>query len=647
MGIGESIMSIFPRYRVRLTIVFFVLLISNVSLANAKQLQVSAMRFWSYSNYVRLILDVNELPDYKVFVLGEPDRLIIDIADTKLGSDILQPKSDHVLFSRIRSGISSENGLRVVVDLKKKTRFKSFVSKPNVGHGFSLVIDLFDKNQGAMSSKEQKDSLLKYFSHPYRGDILDRHNQLLATTKRVRTVWINPREMSDISKEKSKQLEEMISLNDGMFLRTLVENKERGFVYLKRDVSAGIAEKVNALGMDGVHVGTEYDRVYPLGRAGGSLLGLVGSYDNGEEGLELSFDHILKGLNGVPGADVLLSIDSRIQKIAYHELQLAVDRHEAKAGSLVMLNARTGEVVALVNSPSFDPNGAQEGWVRNRAATDSFEPGSSAKPLFLAGALDGGYVDIDGKIDTSPGYLRIGDNVVRDFRNYGVLDLTGVLKKSSHVAVSKISEEMYSGDILKVYKSLGLGARTKSGFPGEAAGIFLDDYPMNDFEKATLSFGYGISSTVLQLAKAYTAIADDGVLHTVTFFKRGVDQGAQRVFTHETAKHIRRMLVHVFDEDGTAYKARVEGYSAAGKTATVKKIVDGRYSKDRYLSVFVGMVPADNPKYVTAIMIDEPMKGGYYGGEVAGPVFSKVMTQTMGVPSVNTPLTIMGSQQQL
>ena len=494
----------------------------------------------------------------------------------------------------------------------------------------------------------------------YRGKIVDRNGEPLAISTPVKSVWVNPKQVSDVASQHITGLENLLKMPHGKFTKIIEKNADKHFVFLKRHVSPVVAAQVKALKITGVHLDREFKRFYPSGEITGHLLGFTNIDDAGQEGLELAFDDVLRGVQGkkrvmrdgkkniiadieeisspVPGRDLQISIDSRLQYLAYRELKLAVKSHQASSGSLVMLDAKTGEVLAVVNQPSFNPNdrGDLQGYrYRNRAMTDVFEPGSTVKPSLIASALDGGYVSANDVVDTSPGFYRIGRNVVRDFRNYGVLGLTDILKKSSNVAVSKIANKMPAEEMWGFYNRLGMGQSAGVGFPGEASGTLIDYQYMDDFEQATLSFGYGVSMSVIQLARAYTALADDGLLHSVTLFKRDYDEDSQRVFTPKTASNIRAMLEHVVEKDGTAYKARVAGYSVAGKTGTVKKIINGRYSNEQYLSLFVGLIPAQDPRLVMAVLIDEPTVGGYYGGAVAGPVFSKVMSRSMRILGVD------------
>ncbi|NOR79687.1 MAG: penicillin-binding protein 2, partial [Methyloprofundus sp.] len=334
------------------------------------------------------------------------------------------------------------------------------------------------------------------------------------------------------------------------------------------------------------------------------------------------------------GQDLILSIDERLQYLAYRELKAGVIKHKARAASLVILEAETGNILATVNQPSFNPNsrkGAKISSYRNRAVTDVFEPGSTMKPLVVAAALEGGYIEENQLFTTNS--IKIKGKWVKDGHHYGTLSLSNVLKKSSNVAASKIALSMPPEYFWRFYNSVGFGSSPGVGFPGEASGFLPEYFGWSEFEQATLSFGYRISMSVLQLARAYTILADDGLLHSVSLLKRDKDEYETRVLSAETAIKVRTMIEQVVEKDGTAYKARVSGYRVAGKTGTVKKAGVGGYGDD-YLSVFVGMAPASDPKLIIAVMVDSPQAGDYYGGVVAGPIFSKVMGGALSVLKV-------------
>jgi cell division protein FtsI (penicillin-binding protein 3) len=494
----------------------------------------------------------------------------------------------------------------------------------------------------------------------YRGKILDRNNEPLAISTPVESVWVNPQHFVDAEDDKFRQVAKLLKVSAKKTRRLLDRNSTKRFAYLKRRINPGLAEKIRALQVSGVYFEKEFKRYYPAGAVSAHIVGFTDVDDVGQEGMERGYEQILKGVAGkkrvirdgrrqvikdkdienirapVSGQDLVLSIDQRLQYLAFKELQAGVLEHKAKAASLVVLDAKNGEVLAAVNQPAFNPNsrkGLKGRLYRNRTMLDVFEPGSTLKPFVVAAALDGGYVNENIQIETH-GFYRVGRNLVRDVHNYGTLDLMHVLKKSSNVAVSKIALKMPREYFWGIYNQLGFGTSANVGFPGEASGELLDYQRWNDFAQATLSYGYGVSTSVLQLARAYTALADEGVLHSVSILKRDEDYDAKRVFSKKTANKITAMLEHVIKKDGTAYKARVDGYRVAGKTGTVKKATAGGYTKKSYLAVFVGLAPVSNPRFVIAVMVDEPSAGKYYGGLVAAPVFSKVMAGALRVYGV-------------
>jgi cell division protein FtsI (penicillin-binding protein 3) len=519
----------------------------------------------------------------------------------------------------------------------------------------------------------------------YRGIIEDRNGEALAISSPAPSITINPKEFakddesiiaqmekrfrSDHGGErllagqkeeiliayrtekaaKLGQMEKLLNLPTGRIKAILDEKKGKGFAYLAKKISPDIADQIKGLKLAGVEISREFKRFYPSGEVTAHLLGFTDAEDIGQVALEKSYETLLKGTDGkkrvikdglhqviadvesvaapVPGKNLKLSIDQRIQYLAYKELQNAVKANKSKSAALIVLDAKTGEILAAVNQPSFNPNAKadlKEGLYRNRAFTDIFEPGSTIKPFVVAAALDGGYIRPKNVFDTN-GIFEVGQHIVRDVHNYGALDVQGVLKKSSNIGVAKMALKMPVNYFWGMYSKLGFGVSPATGFPGEASGRMPEAKRMREFDRATLSFGYGVSVSALQLARAYTALADDGVLHSVSILKRDEDVDAQRVLSKKTARTVRTMLESVITKDGTAYEARVDGYRVAGKTGTVKKAVAGGYSTDKYFSVFAGLAPASNPRLVTVVMVDEPSAGEYYGGIVSAPVFSKVM----------------------
>ncbi|AMK77249.1 MULTISPECIES: peptidoglycan D,D-transpeptidase FtsI family protein [Methylomonas] len=494
----------------------------------------------------------------------------------------------------------------------------------------------------------------------YRGQIKDRNGEPLAISTPVQSIWVNPRQLRDAEQDKLTPMAKILGFPEKELRSLLKKEKDanKRFVYLRRQINPDIAEKVKALEITGVYFEREFKRYYPAGAVSGHLLGFTNIDDIGQEGIEHGYEHILRGQPGkkrvikdgkgqiikdvenieeaIPGRDLVLTIDERLQYLAYRELQNAMIQNKAHSASLVVLDAKNGDVLATVSQPAFNPNNRKElssNRYRNRAMVDSFEPGSTVKPFVVAAALDGGYIKPNVMIETH-GVYHLGRNVVKDVHNYGTMDLTHVLQKSSNIAVTQIAMTMPPEYFWGVYSRLGFGTSAGVGFPGEASGSLLDYQGWHEFDQAILSFGYGVSTSILQLARAYTALADDGIIHSVTLLKRDEDPDAQRIFKPETARKVREMLEHVISKEGTAYQARVEGYRVAGKTGTVKKAGAGGYSEDKYLSVFVGMAPASNPRFIIAIVVDEPTTGQYYGGLVAAPAFSKVMAGALRVYGV-------------
>ena len=492
----------------------------------------------------------------------------------------------------------------------------------------------------------------------YRGMIKDRNGEPLAISTPVASIWMNPQEIELAKENEITQVEKLLNLPKGKVSELVKADSHRQFAYISRQISPPVADQVKALKLEGIYFEREFKRFYPAGEVSVHLVGFTNIDDVGQAGLESGYEKSLKGIPGskrvirdgqrriiedvdnikepVDGKNLDLSIDQRIQYLAYRELQLAVSLHKAKSAALVVLDAKSGEILAAVNQPSFNPNikkNLKESQYRNRALTDVFEPGSTVKPFVVAAALDGGYVKPNEIFETH-GTFQVGNHLVSDVHNYGTLDLAGVLKKSSNVAVSQIALRMPPEYFWGIYHKLGFGIELGSGFPGESSGSLLDYQSWREFDKATLSFGYGLSTSALQLARAYTALADDGILHSVSLLKRDEDVDQKRIFSVKTARRVRAMLETVLMKDGTAYEARVDGYSAAGKTGTVKKAGVGGYVNKSYFSVFAGMAPAKNPRLVIVVMIDEPSAGQYYSGIVSAPVFSKVMTGALRVLEV-------------
>jgi cell division protein FtsI (penicillin-binding protein 3) len=499
----------------------------------------------------------------------------------------------------------------------------------------------------------------------HRGMIQDRNGEPLAISTPVESVWVNPQELAS-ELQRIPELTRLLELNASAVQRQLASRADREFLYLRRHIDPATAARVEALDIPGVYLQREYRRYYPDGEVTAHVVGFTNIDDAGQEGLELAYDEWLAGEPGAkrvikdgkshivedvesislpsPGKDLRLSIDRRIQYLAYRELLAAIQEHKARAASAVVLDVRSGEVLAMVNQPSFNPNNRQNlrsSDMRNRAVTDVFEPGSTMKPFIAATALATGRYQPHTPVSTSPGWMRVGVNTVRDVHDYGDLDLTGVIRKSSNVGISKVALSLAAEDIWTDLSDLGFGVQTFSGFPGEASGLLPHYSGWNAIETATLSFGYGVSVTPLQLAQAYAVLAGDGVRRSITFLHDARATEERRVMPAAITRAIRAMLEEAVGPDGTAPAARVPGYRVAGKTGTVRKSERGGYSDSKYLAVFAGMAPASDPRVVMVVMVDEPSGGKYYGGQVAAPVFSHVMAaalRLLAVPPDDVPL---------
>jgi len=489
----------------------------------------------------------------------------------------------------------------------------------------------------------------------HRGMITDRNGEPLALSTPVNSVWINPKEFLTEQAQWPK-LAKVLKVKVSRLTKTVMQRKTRDFVYLKRHVTPETSQQVLALGLAGVSLQQEYRRYYPAGEVASHVIGFTNIDDAGQEGIELAYDDWLKGTSGSkrvlkdrlgrvikdvelieqakPGKDLVLSIDRRLQYLTYRELKKAVRKHKARSGSAIILDVKTGEVLAMVNQPSYNPNNRRKlksKNFRNRAVTDIFEPGSTIKPFTIAAALESGKYRTTTRVDTNPGFFRVGSSIIRDHRNYGLIDLKRIIQKSSNVGASKIALSIPAAQLTGMHHKVGFGTRTQSGFPGEVSGLVNNISDKQMIERATLSYGYGISVTSLQLARAYAVIANKGKIVPVTFLRVDNDVMGKAVMAESTAQHIISMMEAVVTDEGTGKLARIPGYRVAGKTGTVRKITLGGYSDKKYLSIFAGLVPASNPRMVMVVTVDEPSDGVYYGGKVAAPVFSKVMAGALRI----------------
>ncbi len=486
-----------------------------------------------------------------------------------------------------------------------------------------------------------------------RGMILDRNGEALAVSTPVETIWVDPRKLI-AHLDALPDLAKCLGLKPADLRERVQANAERGFMYLKRRVSLAesnaVREVIERRGIDGVDFETEYRRFYPGVEVFGHVLGFTDIEDRGQEGIEAAYDQLLRAEPGQrrviqdgrkrivqeveqirpprPGKDLVLSLDRRLQFLAYRELKAAVMANKAVGGTAVVLDVSTGEVLAMVNQPGYNPNdlsGKDADRRRNRALTDVMEPGSTAKPLVVAAVLERGLVTPKTRINTS-GPLRVGSNTVQDVHNYGSLDVTGIITKSSNVGVVKLAQMMDYAGLWKEYDALGFGHPTGVEFPAESRGVLRNHTRWRPFDHATMAFGYSFSVTALQLAQAYGIVAADGVKRPVTLIKREKAPAEARVMSAKTARAVRVMMGTVVSDQGTAKRAAVPGYAVGGKTGTAKK-ASGRhgYAAGRYQALFAGIAPIGNPRLVMVVMIDEPRGGAYYGGVVAAPVFAKVM----------------------
>ncbi len=488
-----------------------------------------------------------------------------------------------------------------------------------------------------------------------RGKILDRNGHVLASSVPVKAIWAIPEDVLTQPKEKISKLAALLGMTESSLYAKL--DSDKSFVYLKRQVDNDVADEIVKLGIAGIQTRKEYKRFYPEGEVMAHVVGFTNVEDIGQEGIELASQSVLAGEKGsrrvikdrlghivedmraikepLDGKDLVLSIDSKLQYIAYKYLSEAVEKHKAKAGSAIVLDTHTGEVLAMVNLPSFNPNdrrhltGAQ---LRNRAMTDTFEPGSIMKPFSVALALEKGIVKPTSMIATGNGKLTIGTATIGDTHSNGTISVAQVIEKSSNIGTAKIALQMQPVEMWEMFTSLGFGQQPRFGFPGAVAGRVRPYKSWRPIEQATMSYGHGISVSLFQIAHSYMIFARNGDTIPLSFLKRNETPAGQRIVSEKTATDMRQMLEMVTSEHGTARRAQVSGYRVAGKTGTAYKIEGGRYVR-KYVGSFVGFAPASDPRVVIAVMIDEPT-AGHYGGTVAGPVFSAIAADTLRAMNV-------------
>jgi cell division protein FtsI (penicillin-binding protein 3) len=504
----------------------------------------------------------------------------------------------------------------------------------------------------------------------HRGKIFDRNGAPLAVSTPVDSAWANPKELAAATGQ-WKDLARTLNRDRGEFIRRLSSSQDRDFIWLARHMRPEDAQAIRKMDLPGVNMVREYHRYYPAGEVVGHVLGFTSIDDEGQEGAELAFDHLLAGEDGRkrviqdrkgrqvedienirsarPGGDVTLSIDMRIQYLAYRELKAAIRDNRAISGSMVVLDVTTGEILAMVNQPTFNPNDrgqATAAMYRNRAATDIIEPGSSIKPFVVAAALQSGRYDAASIIDTSPGFIRVGTKIVEDEHQLGAIGLAEVLAKSSNVGMTKIALTLEPQQIWTTLTQLGFGRVTASEFPGESAGVLSNYSSWRPIGISSLSRGYGLSVTPLQLAQAYATVGAFGVSRPVTMRKVEADVPGERVLTEKNSRTLVTLLESVVS-DGTGKRAAIPGYRVAGKTGTAWKAIGGGYADDRYVGIFGGVAPATRPRLAAVVVINDPAAGLYYGGDVAAPVFSAVVGGALRLMGVAPDAAQPGSERGL
>jgi cell division protein FtsI (penicillin-binding protein 3) len=521
----------------------------------------------------------------------------------------------------------------------------------------AIELQLLDHGFLAKQGDDRSMRVVKIAAH--RGAIMDRNGEPLAISTPVDSIWVNPQELND-NIDQLPKLARALKEDQQTLARRITSNLDREFLYLVRHMPPEQAARIKALGIPGVYLLREYQRYYPAGEVAGHVVGFTTIDDRGQEGLELGFDQLLNGADGAkrviqdslgryvenvesiraprPGRDLVTSIDMRIQYLAYRELKSAMQVYRAHAGSVIVLDVDTGEVLAMVNQPTYNPNDREQfRWdlYRNRAATDIFEPGSSIKPFIMAAALASGQYHPDSVVDTSPGFFKVGNKVEEDEHNLGVIDLATILAKSSNVGTAKIALSLQPEQIWRTLTDLGLGQVTGSNYPYESAGILSNYSHWRPVGIATLSHGYGLSVTPLQLAHAYATIGAGGVRRPISFERVSGPVPGEQIMDPKVAHELVQLMEQVVEKGGTGAPASLIGYQVSGKTGTAFKSIAGGYSTDRIMAVFAGLVPASHPKLATVVVIDEPSRdvqqGGTLaqGGTVAAPVFASVMSGTL------------------
>ena len=496
-----------------------------------------------------------------------------------------------------------------------------------------------------------------------RGRILDRNGLILASSVPASSIWAIPEDV----KASPAQLTELAKLLEMPLaeLKKKFSDEDKTFVWVKRQLEEPVARKISELGIPGIYQRKEYKRKYPEGETIAHIVGFTNVEDKGQEGIELTFNQALSGKAGsrrvikdrlgrvvegvgeqvppVDGKDIQLSVDSKVQFFAYQKLRDAVIARKAKAGSVVVIDSITGEVLALANYPSYVPDKRQNltgEQLRNRAVTDTFEPGSTMKPITVAMALEAGRIKPKTLIETGPGRFSIGGFTISDTHNYGTLTVEGVIQKSSNVGALKIAQKMTPHEMWDTYVALGYGQKPQIEFPGAVSGRLRPWKTWRPVEQATMAYGYGLSASLFQMAHSYTSFAHDGQIIPVTMLKKNEPAVGVRVFSPENAHAVRRMLQMAAAPGGTGQLAQTVGYSVGGKSGTAHKQVGKGYASNKYRAWFTGMAPIESPRIIVAVMIDEPSDGKYFGGIAAAPVFSEVVQQTLRMMGVQPDMSV-------
>jgi cell division protein FtsI (penicillin-binding protein 3) len=540
--------------------------------------------------------------------------------------------------------------------------------------GRILYLQLVNKEFLAEQANDRHLRTVQISAH--RGSLADRYGEPLAVSTPVDTIVANPKELKT-ALDQLDELADAIGQDRESLARKITSNLGKEFIYLQRHLSPQRSEQVLRLGLPGVGTVREYHRYYPAGEVVGHLLGFTNVDDRGQEGLEAAFDPWLKGENGSkrvlqdrlgrsigdvelissarPGRDLRLSIDLRLQYLAYRELKLAVTENRARSGTVVVMDPRTGEVLAMVNQPAYNPNDRSQYSAeryRNRAVTDIFEPGSSFKPFVMASAIESGKFGPSTIVDTSPGYLRVNERTItEDNSNLGRVSLTTVLAQSSNVGAARVALTMEPEEIWRVLAAFGIGRLSDSGYPGESAGVLNDPQHWRMIGQATVAYGYGVAVTPLQLARAYSGIAAGGVVRPVSMLAVDKPPAGERAVSIGTARQLTQMLEAVVAPTGTGRRAAVHNYRVAGKTGTAQKATVGGHADDRHAAFFAGFAPASDPRLVVVVVIDEPQGAAYYGSDVAAPVFSNIVSGALRVlavpPDALPPVTLTVAQARV